>query len=538
MQDVKLEENVMVPMSDGIKLAVDLYKPAKQGKFPAIVAMSPYGKEYQRWPGGFAPFVEAGNINYFVIRDYVYVVADSRGSFPSEGKWNFFDKKEQRDGAELIEWVAHQSWCDGNVAMMGESYYSLIQYLVAAQQPPSLKTIVPFDGMTDLYRDWAYQGGLWTIGFMSRWAVNTCRRCFPPEGTANTGKWEPTIEAPMDNVLNSTDGPYYWERSVCTRFDKIKVPIYHIVCPYNFLHYRGQLRAYTEINTPKKLLVAPGLPWAFNYSDEACNEILRWLDYWLKGKDTGIMKDPPVTIFVAGDDKWRYENEYPLARTNWTKLYLRSGEGKDAGEPPYGLLSGDMPGDESSDTFSYPQSQRKIEANLPALGYISAPFKEDMDVIGPASLTLYASSSAVDTAWMIKIDDVAPDGSPTLVSKGWLKASHRELDEKKSTIGQPYHTHTNPTLVEPGKIYRYEIEIWSMFRTFKAGHRLKLRVASSDSHFWDFDYFHSPVDLLINNIVYHNKNYPSHVSLPVIPRDSSGNRGVPKIHYIPPSGVR
>lgn len=516
-------------MSDGIKLAVDLYKPEKLGKFPALVAMSPYGKEYQRYPGGVYPFVEAGNISYFVPLGYVYVVADSRGSFPSEGRWNFFDQREQQDGAELIEWSARQPWCNGNVAMIGESYYALIQYLVATLQPPSLKTIVPFDGMTDLYRDCSYHGGIWTQGFMAYWTVNTCRRCLPPEGSKVPKKWSLPEDIPTSNIFYSTDGPFYQERSAATKFDKIKVPVYHGVCASRYVHYRGQLNAYMEINTPKKLLVSPGPPWASFYNQEVCHQIARWLDYWLKGIDTGIMADPPITMYVAGSEEWRYEQEYPLSGTKWTKFFLRSG-GK-AGGPPYGSLTLEMPGEDKPDSYLYPEAQKKVETNLPVLGYVGPPLEKDMDIIGPASLTLYASTTGTDTAWFVKIDDVAPDGSVTMVTKGWLKASHRQVDEAKSKTGQPFHPHTNPSPAEPGKIYRYEIEIWPMFRTFKAGHSIRLRIASNDSHIWDVDIFHAGVDNIVKNTVYHERKYPSYLLLPVIPAKSSGSKRRPPLSY-------
>ncbi len=533
MKDIVLEENVMVKMSDGIRLAVDLYKPEIKGKFPALFAMSPYGKEFQRYPGGIYPFVEAGNINYFVSRGYVYVIADSRGSFPSEGRWDFFDDREQQDGAELIEWAARQSWCDGNVAMIGESYYALIQYLVASLQPPSLKTIVPFDGMTDLYRDCSYHGGIWTQGFMAYWTVNTCRRCLPPEGIKVSKKWSLPEDIPTRNIFYATDGPFYQERSAATKFGKIKIPVYHGVCPSRLVHYRGQLNAYAEINTPKKLVVAPGPPWASFYNEETCRHITRWLDYWLKGIDTKIMDEPPVVLYLAGSDEWRNEDEYPLARTKWTKFYLQS-NGK-AGEPPYGLLSEKVPGKDDQDSYLYPESQKKVEANLPVLGYLSPPLKEDTDIIGPASLTFYAASNGTDTAWFVKIDDEAPDGTIKMISKGWLKASHRQVDETKSKTGQPFHTHTRPAPIEPDKIYKYEIEIWPIFRTFKAGHKIRLRIASNDSHIWDVDIFHAGVDNLVKNTIYHDRDFPSYLLLPVILGKSSGSKKRPPIKFKPRS---
>lgn len=523
----------MVTMRDGVRIAVDIYKPKAQGRYPALLSMSPYGKERQRMPGGIFTFVEAGDIGYFVSKGYAYIIADSRGSSPSEGRWNLFDRKEQQDGFELVEWMARQSWCDSQVAMIGESYFGLIQYLVAATRPPSLKTIVPFDAMTDLYRDFCYHGGLFNLGFMPMWLSMVNDRCLPRLGDTVTDKHKLPQNVLLDIQRRPSDGPYYWQRSARTRFNRITIPVFHLACASQFIHCRGHLMAYNAIKSPKKLYIGAGSPWAFFHSKELSDQICLWLDYWLKGVRNGIMDEPEVTMYVPGADEWRYEREYPLARTQWTKFYLHSGEQGPANEPPYGLLSQVPPGDETPDNYPYPESQRAVEANLPVLGYSTPPLKKDMEVVGPASLVMYAASTAEDAAWMVKLDDVAPDGSFTVASKGWLKASHREVDEAKSAPGRPFHTHANPTPIEPGEVYRYEIEIWPVFRLFKAGHRLRLRIASSDSRTWDANSFHSQVELPMTNTVYHDKRYPSHLLLPLVPANSRKVDEKPTITYKP-----
>ncbi len=534
MYDITMEENLSVTMRDDVRLRVDVHRPKGRGRFPALLSVSPYGKEKQRYyPKGIFPKVEAGNTEYFVSRGYVHVIADVRGKSPSEGQWNLCDEKEQQDGYEFVEWIARQPWCDGNVAMIGESYFAQSQYLVAAMQPPSLKTIIPFDGWTDLYRDVVYQGGIYNVGFMPYWLATVYETCLPKEEPPSA-KWLPPHHVVLDTVLHSTDGPYYWERSAYTKFNKITVPIYHMANAGTlYIHFRGQLLAYTEINTPKKLLVGTGSPWLLSHSPSLCQQIVRWLDYWLKGIDTTIMEEPPVLLYVTGSDEWRYEFEYPLARTRWSKLYLHTGEKGPASEPPYGLLSEEMPGDEMTDRFDHPDSHRMVTANLPVLGYATPPLISDMEVIGPVSLVLYAASSANDMAWIVKIDDVAPDGSVTVVSKGWLKASHREVDETRSRLGQPFHPHTDPTPIEPDKVYRYDIEIWPIFRVFKAGHRLRLRVGSSDSLVWDPVNFHYTVFQTAKNTVYHNSECPSHLVLPMIPAGPPVTELRPAIDYQP-----
>ncbi len=545
MVEVMLEENIMVAMRDGIRLAVDVHRPQSSDRVPALLSMSPYGKERQRLPGGFIakkgqPYpggifrqVEAGDTKYFVSRGYAHVIADSRGSAPSEGQWGLMAADEQQDGYELVEWCARQPWCDGNVAMVGESYYAQIQFLVAATQPPHLKAIVPFDGWTDIYRDLVFHGGLFSQGFFAPWISIVYDRILTELGTQPPEKWMPAQDIIGDTVTrNPTDGPYYWERSSCTMLDRIKVPIYHIISPTHYVHYRGQLIAYNKIDAPQKLLFTAGMPWPLLYHPAMNEEMVRWLDYWLKGIDNGIMQEPPVLLFIQGSNEWRYELEYPLQRTRWTKLYLHSDE-KGASEPPYGLLTEQAPDSESPDSYDYPETDGLVDANLPVLAYLTPPLAEDMEIIGPVSLTFYASSTATDTAWIAKIDDVAPDGKFKVASKGWLKASHREVDESRSRPGQPFHTHTNPTPLKPEEVYKFAIEIWPIFRNFKAGHRLRLRLASKDSRMWDIANFHAVVEQPATNTIHHDRGYPSHLLLPLIPAGAAPTSLMPKLDFIP-----
>jgi predicted acyl esterase len=534
MHDVLMDENVFITMRDGIKIAVDIHRPDAPGRFPALFSMSPYGKEKQRYPEsvvGVFTKVEAGNTRYFVSKGYVHVIADSRGSSPSEGQWNLLDKEEQQDGFELIEWIAKQPWCDGQVAMIGESYYAVIQYLVAATQPPSLKTIVPYDGFSDLYRDVVYQGGIYNAGFLGYWFPSVYESCLP-QNESQSPKWLPPKSACLETVLSNTDGPYYWERSSCTKFDKIKIPIYHMAAAGHYAHYRGQLDAYQSINSPKKLLVGPAPPFEMFYHPALCKQILRWLDYWLKGIDTGIMEEPPITIYLTGASKWRYEYDYPLERTQWTKLYLRQGENGTASSPPYGDLSNEKPDAEDPETYDFPESQRKVAADAPVLAFSTPPLAKDMEIVGPACLVLYASSTADDMNWVVKIDDIAPDNSFKVVTKGWLKAAYREVDEAKSSPGRPFHPHEKPKPIEKNKIYKYEIELWPIFRTFKAGHRLRLRIASGDSFGYDVLNYHSILFQPASNTVYHDKDSASYLVIPVIPFDDAIRKlKAPEINY-------
>ncbi|MFC1868404.1 CocE/NonD family hydrolase [Thermodesulfobacteriota bacterium] len=518
---VKLDENIYVTMRDGIKIAVDVYRPDAEGRYPAIQSMSPYIKEIQQHPPILTHSIEAGDTGLLVSKGYVHVIASARGSGFSQGQYNWYDTAEQQDGYDLCEWIAQQPWCNGNVGMIGDSYFGRTQYLVAAQQPPHLKCIVPYDAGTDDYRDSRFQGGLLCSTFVGMWGFDTFRQCLWPGPVE--GKLPPTSIF-YNFATNPEDGPYYWERSGWTKIDKIKVPMLAIAQSQGVVHSRGQLWAYPKFKVPKKLIVAPFAgPLAhvlFIGSKPLKEQILKWLDYWLKGIDTGIMDEPEVTIYDSGTKDWRYENEYPLERTKWTKFYLRSNPDCLSSEPPYGLISMEAPKKEEPDSCVLPDSIRLIATGEPVLAYATPPLKEDVRVWGPLSITLYGSSTTLDTVWFVKVADVAPDGQINMLTQGHLKASFREIDETRSLPGQPFHPFQNPVRPEPNKIYEYQIELLPIFHTFNTGHQIRLQIASDDFG------FHMPLHTIYSsemlpaptkNTIYHDSEHPSYLLLPVIP---------------------
>ncbi len=355
---IKVEKNVRVKMRDGLCLAVDVFRPDAEEKFPALLSMSPYSKDIESLKIPPAPMpgaaeyshIEAGDTEYFVCRGYAHIIADVRGTGYSEGRYDICSTKEQEDGYDLVEWIAQQQWCDGNVGMVGISYLALIQYLVAAQQPPHLKAIFAHDGWNDMYRDVSHHGGILMHGWLPGWMEHIVAWDPVPVSTVMYSKEElsrrvekcknnevvnkfpflyAALEFPQlrpivfDWFINEFDGPYYWERSAYTKFDKIKVPVYLGSQFYSYavmIHLPGAFRAYASINTPKKLVIrktAPGRPF-YDFHDE----IVRWYDHWLKGINTGIMDEPPVKIWVREAEKWKYGQEWPLAETKWTDYYL------------------------------------------------------------------------------------------------------------------------------------------------------------------------------------------------------------------------
>jgi len=542
---IKTESDLYVKMRDGVSLCVDVYRPAADGKFPALLGMSAFGKIIQVRHWDKTINAEAGDPDYIVPRGYAHVVADVRGSCQSEGELQcIHSKQEQEDGYDLIEWVAQQPWCDGNVGMVGPSYYGLMQMLVAAQQPPHLKAIFAYDSPGDWYREGAYEGGIlcdFFINVASKYPITkfvpaAAKECDPetleriikesendPEINSNSSVLNilknPRLNPVFyDLILHPTDGPFYKERSPYTKYEKIKIPVYTGSGWYGYTitHLTGAFRNYAGVNGPKKMIISGpffrGRDHFLALSWREYHELMiTWYDFWLKGINTGIMDEPPIKIFVMGPNKYRYENEWPLARTKWTKLYLR----------PVGRLS-DQPETVVDEPQCFVQMPPRLTNIAQSLKYRTSPLRDPVEITGPIALYLHASIDQADTNWIVVLKDVYPDGSTIELTRGWLKASHRAVDADKSSPWLPYHTHTTPEPARPGEIYEYAIEVRPTSNVFGVGHCIELEICSID--------FPPPIyiddrgvhtfHVACSNIVFHkiycNEKYQSHLLVPII----------------------
>lgn len=545
---IKVEKNVRIKMSDGVHIAIDIFRPDAEGKFPALLNMACYWKESQYLPipcsppsfdaGTFA--VEIGDTNYLVPRGYANVIMDVRGTGDSEGEFQVSGPLEQQDGYEVIEWLARQPWCNGNVGMMGLSYFSWIQYLVAALKPPHLKAIFPLDGLGDLYRDMYYHGGMLNKGFLMMWGpmiadhtrATLSEKEFSGEElrgrvaellqdedinkslymyvALNSPKVSPVL---FDALLHPFDGPFYWERSGYKRYGEIEAPTY---CGARWdaweLHLPGGFGSWEGIKAPKKFLIQPRAN--LRPFTEFHDIHVRWFDHWLKGNDTGIMDEPPITVWVQGKNEWRYEHEWPLARTRWTKYYLRA-DGKLSAEPPAGAEAPD-----SFDNVPYIPAPDYYKP-VPCVRYATEPLEKDLEITGPLALNMFAALTNKDGNWIVEIYDVAPNGEKRLLTGGWLKASFREVDPAKSKPYRPFHPFTRKEPVEPGEVLEYAIDIRDTCNVFRAGHRLEVVIKSID-HSKDgrpsaSRYHHLAYGEEVTHTVYHAAEYPSYLLLPVIP---------------------
>lgn len=505
------ETEVRIPMRDGVRLAADVLRPAAAGKkFPALVSTSVYTRQLQRTvlPLGQN---EAGISEFWVPRGYAHVVVDVRGCNDSEGVYDLFGPQEQQDLYDIIEWVAAQPWCDGNVGMSGASYFGRTQLFAAEQQPPQLKAIFPYDASCDFYRDACFHGGIAT-GFVTHWTAFVANLNLLSGRNPNAERLKEKLEI-LYTQKYPFDGPFYQERSAGPRLERIRVPAYFGSGWYmNELHLKGAFDGYLGTrDIPKRLLVGPR-PWPLRPWAGYHYEMLRWYDHWLKGMDTRVMEGAPIRLYIQGEERWRGEHEWPLARTEWRELYLG---GETSGLE--GTLA-ETPGPERVRRYSFDAAAPAALAGEPRLVYRSAPFARELELTGPLALYLQASCSAPDIDWLVFVCDELPDGRVRGLVKGWLRASHRKLDPARSSPPKPYHPHLEAEPLARGEVYEFPIEIWPICNVFRPGHRLRLEIAHADSAAASQGRPHVTLRVRSENAIYEGGRRPSRLLVPVIPR--------------------
>ena len=484
----------------------------------------------------------------------MFVHTDSRGTGHSPtGQWDMFGQEMQNDLYDMIEWIAVQAWCDGKVGMLGESLLAWSQWFTAVQQPPHLTCILPWDAGADLYRDVAWHGGMMAVGFPTAWNMWEIRghyrlgipeRFGTPAPNPEMGKWDMVW-----NVMNHPTYDDFWKLRN-PDFSKIQVPVFVVGALHKVgLHLRGVVRGYEELKTPKKMMLIHGVmdgdEMAIYNSPEMQLLMLRWYDHWLKGNDTGIMDEPPVSLFVRGADEYRLVRRVAAAAdrvhasctstrpraARWT----RSTTAASPGMPPTRDTS-------SSFSYGYPDQDwthfsgggtAVIEENGVVYGqrriptFTSAPLDEDLQVIGqhragalrlvgPAEHRLLLPAGGPAARRAADPGHAARGAHPHPgLAQGVARRPPRARSSR-SPIARTTCT-TSPQPIEPGKIYKYEIEIWPTSNVFKKGHRIRIDVACGDSPALDFGGHYYGIKVG-NDTYYHDKDHPSHVILPVIPR--------------------
>lgn len=564
MPTIEIDTNVPVPMRDGVTLRADVYRPAVSGRYPVLLQRTPYDKHGSQNMLDPLRAVRAG---------YVVVVQDCRGRFASDGEFVPFHC-EIEDGYDTVEWCAAQAWSNGRVGMYGMSYVGATQWLAAITAPPHLQAIVPAMTAADYYDGWVYQGGALYLSFLAAWTAQflaipqLARLRDPPEQQRAEearimGQIErlrrtlahlPLVDLPMldrpglapcwREWLAHPDRDGYWERvSIAAHHDRVTAPALNIGGWYD-LFAAGPWRNFAGVRERgateaardgARLLMGPWthvnpsagqaagelyLGWSATVNMDELQ--LRWFDHWLRDADNGVAEEPPVRLYVIGKG-WRDEREWPLARTEYTAYYLHGG-GRAQGLEGDGRLSRDLPGAEPPDLFlNNPLSpvptigaagvadQRPAERRTDVLVYSSAPLTQPLEVTGPVTLVLYASSSAVDTDFTAKLIDVAPNGNARNLCEGVLRARYRD-------------SFSEPCLLEPDRPYELRIDLLATSALFPAGHQIRVEVASTN--FPRFDRNPNTGEpsgaarMLCPALqtVYHDMEHPSHILLPVIPR--------------------
>ena len=504
--DIELSRDVEMRLRDGTKIFLDVYRPVTSEALPAILAWSPYGKqggfqEYNLFPGraGVARSAvselqkfEGPDPAFWCANGYAVVNVDPRGAFMSEGDVQTFSPLEAQDGYDVVEWVAAQPWCADAVTMSGNSWLAVVQWRIAATRPPHLAAIAPWEGFIDLYRDCVLVGGIPRYFLMEVIA----------EMNAGRGRVE-NVPAMVRKFPCMND---YW-RSKIIDVEAIDVPAYVVASWTNAIHTQGTLNAFARLDRSKSWLrVHNTMEWPDLYEYET--DLLKFFDHVIKRKSNGWERTPRVRIAVldpGGDDQVnRAEKEYPLTRTKETPLYL---------DAPNKALSTSPKSEEGS--LGY-------DANLDQVIF-EYTFDRDVELIGPMKLCLWLECDAWDADVFVYVRKADAKGNPLLATippglpwhgaHGRLRATHRELDLKRSKPLAPVHTHANPQSVQPGIPVQLDISIWPMAMAWHPGEKLQLVIcgrAQGAVH---------PADTININVGHHRirtgGQFGSHLLVPV-----------------------
>jgi predicted acyl esterase len=549
--DLVVEKDVEIPVRDGARLKADIFRPRSGARFPAIMNIGGYRKDklwvpprdleekanpYMNW--------EAVNPLWWIPRGYCAIRVDTRGSGKSPGLFDPWSRQEALDFYDCIEWAAKQRWCNGRIGTSGISYFAMNQWLVASLKPPSLKAIIPWEGAADMYRDLAYHGGIFCLGFVGNWYNNHMAHHLlgkpqehNPDAFANNWLWQ--------YLRHNLDTGWFDQRRA--DWGKIDVPI---LTAGNWsgmgLHLRGNTEGFTRsASILKKLRIHAGTHYHPFYSADGRRDQLRFFDYWLKGETNGVMDEPPVKLLIrkgGGENyQWRSEQSWPLARTRWTRFYLAPGRvGTRNREAAEGTLEAEAPrrtrpltysatGMSKAGVASASWTSTVLPGSLPRLGvsFETRPLREDLEVTGPLVLTLWIASTTEDMDIYATLRNIDRDGNDVWevgqqqqnvpVAKGWLRASHRALDLELSLPYRPYHRHDRRQWLRNSQPVRVDVEIWPTCMVFRKGHRIRLDIQPRDGA-GSVPYTHYSADYNTgDNTIYTGGGMASHLLLPVIP---------------------
>lgn len=550
-------EEVRIPMRDGLSLAGNLYRPKGEGRFPVIATMSPYGKDLHFTEFAPAnpniaveyshsqdkgPLVswETPNPDFWVPQGYAVLRIDERGIGRSPGVLDIMSAGLKKDFYDAIEWAGTREWSNGRVGLSGISYLALSQWAVASEHPPHLTCMIPWEGTVDYYAEFCRPGGIVVDGFLNFWYENAVlSRQHNPDGAYTEEELRDNRVDFLDFVANNPLRTEEWKRR-SGDVDQIEVPFLSASNWFSAgIHTRGNFLAFQNAPSEHKWLeVHLGSHVGEYYKVEGRALQKQFLEYWLKGIDTGLMREPKVKLAIplGGDEYyWRYEDEYPLKRTRWTPLYLDASTKSLAAAPARDAAEISYEGDKDRESRGwaepyYTKPFSKAEASGKRVLFESAPFEEETEILGPIKLRLWASSTIDDVDVFVSLRNIDPDGQEVVnsgsntgnfpISQGWLRASLRKLDGTRSAPWKPYYAFDEVQKLDPGEPYPLEVELWDSAIVLREGHTLLVEVGSQiqsgcgittqtgDDRVWDADV-----------TLYTGGRYDSHLLLPVTPSD-------------------
>ncbi|MCM8759656.1 MAG: CocE/NonD family hydrolase [Candidatus Omnitrophica bacterium] len=548
---VKVIRNVRVEMTDGVKLATNVFLPEQHGTWPVVLVRTAYNRNF------VSP-------TEFITRNIALVVQDCRGRYASDGIFYPF-VNEERDGYDTLEWIAHQPWCNGKIGMFGASYLAATQFYAVISGSKRLSALCPQFMSGDCWKQAYYCNGALSLGLTWSWlCFETNNRIseaqtMPVFDVAKILKSLPVIELDektgagivksyRDFVSNNVYNPF-WERfKLSTKhFEKFNMPVlliggWYDYYPVEMLRIFQQLKKHAmtqKIADSHRIIIGP---WThgvnqttvlgeIDFGTESLKEndaVIRWLDCILHGKNASEFQKAPIRIFVMGKNIWQDEYEWPPARVKYEKWYIHKG----------GLLNKRPPSDQSPDYFDYdptnpvptiggnhsigpynpglyeiarpgPYDQTILEKRKDVLVYTSDVLKQNLEIIGPITFILFACSSAVDTDFVVKLADVYPDGRSMNISEGIIRARFRN------------NIWGRPVLMEPGKVYEFNIEMMDTAYLFKKNHRIRVYITSSNFPLWDrnLNTGKDPATdtsfQVARQTIFHDSIRPSHIIFPV-----------------------
>ena len=562
---VKVEKNVLAAMRDGVRLSADIYRLETADKVPIILVRTPYSKDLY---AGYSDFPRLA-----AERGYAVIVQDVRGRFTSEGVFSPYDQ-ELNDGYDAVEWAAALPFSNGKVGMQGCSYLGAVQWQAAVMNPPHLAAIFPQCTFAN-GRHFFFFSGAFDLSWIS-WLngrLPDMKRRRGPAGAEDeekadrqwsVHKWEWLSFLPLKEFsllkdfcpyyyewLNHPDDGSFWDfANVEKRHGEVSVPAYNLTGWFddgygqpgairNFLGMRRNGRT-PQARQGQKLIIGPwthcnprSKAGTVDFGPEAAVDVpalvLRWLDHWLKGVENGIMQEPPVRYFVMGDNAWRSGPGWPPAGAVPTSFYFSSRESANSlyGQ---GTLVRTKPGEEPPDRYTYdpanpvtdyffetpgPRDNRPFEARNDVLVYTSEPLPQDTEVTGDIQAEVWASSSAKDTDFVVKVTDVYPSGFSQNITpplSGIIRARYRDSESR-------------PSLLDPGQVYRFAIDSMSTSHVFRKGHRIRVWLTSSlfphiDRNPNTGHPFGQDAEVVVaNQTIYHDAKHPSRVILPIMNRE-------------------